>query len=598
MLRGVRVNNLRGIDLDLPTGQVIAITGRSGSGRSSLALGTLFAESQRRYIEAFSTKARRFLDRIERPDADQIDHLPPAIAVRNLPSGNAGSASTLASLTCLLDHIRLLYARAGEVFCPGCGARVRSDSAEQIAAAAEQLPDGQRYQVAFPVLLPADGVTVAPRTAAAGFGTPDSLPRVRAATREELLGEGFTRISLEEPVVLSAAAASATPLNPAGVRKAWVIVDRLVGGKSSPGRLTDSIEQALSAGEGTMALLLEPAEGTGNTAPTVAGNETVLLDGRQWEIWPWCRGMTCARCGYTCLQPEPNLFNFSSPAGACPKCEGTGSVRQMPAGRASQRKTSRGSTSARSGTRPTTPASAGQKASWQPCPACHGERLRPEARAIQIAGVNLPALCRQTASEVTDWLSSFSPEQPAGSRSDLQPVLQELTSRLNRLREAGLGYLPLSRSRAGLSTGETVRAGLVAALSSSMVNTLCVLEEPSAGLHPHDVPVVSRLIRQLQRAGNSVVMIEHHPQLIAEADYVVELGPGAGTNGGQVVAAGTLPQVLNLPETLTAASLANGKRSSSAAATPPAAPPQAGGPVSAGDVSPGRHWLKLRGART
>ena len=539
VLRGVRVNNLRDLNLAIPLGKWTVVTGRSGSGRASLVLGTLFAESRRRYIESFSTRSRRLLDRVERPDADLIENLPSAVLIRSGADSASRRRTSLAGLAQVLDHLRLLYVRQGVVVCPGCGGEVSDDTPARIAGVAAGIGAGLRYQVGFPVVLgePRAGESVD----AAGEQTErwGRWPRMARQSEAELRAAGFSRIVREETAVCGAGGAEKAGRDAAAAageqaETSWVIVDRLTGGAGSPGRVTESVETALEGGSGWMALLV------GADGPPVAGDgkreeQAVCLDGRWWTVLPFCRGMMCAGCGWMAEQPRPELLNAGSPAGACRECEGTGVARPLADRRRGRTRTRRGTTG---------------QAGPALCRACGGLRLRPEGLAVQLGGKSLPECCRMTSIEAGGFLRSVLGE--AAARADVRVVLSELESRLELLQDAGLEHVPLDRAADALSAGEAVRAELAGTLAANVVDTLCLLEEPSAGLHQRDMPVLVHQIRLLQERGNTVVAIDHDSQLLRAADRVIELGPGAGAEGGVVVAEGTAEELCDRVETLTA----------------------------------------------
>jgi excinuclease ABC subunit A len=448
-LRGIRVHNLKGVDLDLPLGRLTVISGVSGAGKSSLAFDTLYAEAQRRYLQSFSAYTRQFLERLDKPDADQIDSLPPAVAVtRSVPRGPRATAGTM---TEIVDYLRLLLARLGKIVCRQCGQEVRAHQTADVLATIQGLPAGTRFSVAFP-------------------GRPQDDPSGWADALKE---EGFVRVQIGE-AVFRLGEQELPALTPE--KKVWVLVDRLEAGKTPPERLTDSIETAFARGQGRLGLLTDA--------------EPALFD----------QHLVCPRCNLEYRPAEPRLLSFNDPLGACFICSGTGTNPQARA---------------------------------QVCPSCKGTRLNEDALAVRLAGRNIAELCALTVTELAAFCGALDlaeTDRPAG-----QVLLQQIRARLAYLDAVELGYLTLDRPAATLSTGEVQRVRLTAALGSNLVNALYVLDEPTAGLHPRDTGKLLQALRRLCEAGNTVVVVEHDPAVFAAADYQVDLGPGAGEEGGEIL---------------------------------------------------------------
>jgi excinuclease ABC subunit A len=447
-LRGVRVHNLKGVDVELPLRKLTVISGVSGAGKSSLAFDTIYAEAQRRYLQSFSAYTRQFLERLDKPDADQIGELPPAIAVgRATPFG---PRSTVGTITEIVDHLRLLFARAGTVVCRRCGREVRARGANDVIEAAGTLPTGTRFSVAFPSRREADADPAA----------------WAAALREE----GYLRLQIGASVFrLDEQVPPFTDQE-----SVWVLVDRLETGKIAAERLTDSVETAFARGEGRMALLLDGKE--------------LVFD----------RRLRCQSCGIDYPVPEPRLFSFNDPLGACPACSGTGMDPKI-----------KGAT----------------------CPACQGSRLGEQALNVRVGSRNLAEICRLEITKLAVFLGGL----------DLSGILAamvllgQIRRRLDSLAVLELGYLSLDRAATSLSAGEVQRLRLVAVLGSNLVNALYVLDEPSAGLHPRDTNKLIGVLHGLREAGNTVLLVEHDPAIFTACDYQVDLGPGAGEEGGEVV---------------------------------------------------------------
>ena len=614
-LRGVEVHNLKSVDLDLPHGRLICFCGVSGSGKSSLALDTLYAEGQRRYIESFSAYTRQFLQRLERPAAERIDGLPPAIAVTR-ESANQSSRATVGTSTETYDYLRLIFAKLGKVVCGNCQVEVARDTPVSVGKSLAALPEGAKFMVGFPVNREAD----------------DDLQDIAAALREQ----GFIRaIAQGRSVDLSAGESLLAEKG----SEFEVIVDRLAAGQASAERVQDSLESAFGNGEGGCCVYV--AADNGWTPPRAVSQRQTAIDGRSWWRLTFNDSMNCPACHGEYAAPEPKLFSFNSPLGACSECEGFGNIIDIdmdlvvPDGAKSL---------ADGAIAPwTTPAYAHELEellaladdygiptdvpfrdleqrhvqlirdgvpkrdfgglagffnwlerrkykmhirvflsrwrSYRQCPACEGARLRTEALAVQVGGENLAQIVRWKIDEAATYFSSLelSPWQQAVAGN----LLHEVQSRLEYLQAVGLGYLTLDRTLRTLSGGEAQRVALTSALGSSLVNMLYVLDEPSVGLHPRDVERLNLAVTQLRDRGNTVVVVEHEESMIRLADEVVEVGPGAGEQGGRVVFQGPTSKLLDEPTTLTGQYLAR----------------QRGLTTPQRRRAPEHGWIRLAGAR-
>jgi excinuclease ABC subunit A len=492
-LRGVRVHNLKDVDLDLPLRRLTVFTGVSGSGKSSLAFDTLYAEAQRRYLQSFSAYTRQFLERLDKPDAERLDNLPPAVAVgqRFLTRGRR---ATVGSMTEVIEYLRLLFARTGVVVCHRCGQEVRASSTADVLAAVDQMPAGTRFLVAFP-------------------GRPEAGADAEAwaATLRE---EGFLRVQVGGQV-FRLGEENLPPITEQD--RAWVLVDRLEAGKVSPERLTDALETAFARGHGRLALLTDDRE--------------LLFDQR----------LLCPRCEIEYPAPEPRLFSFSDPLGACPHCQGTG-LAEAERGR-------RG---------PKAPDSAnGSDDSQALCPACHGARLNELALSVRVGGKTVADLAAMTIADLAGFCEAL--ELPERHRAAGRVLLEQVRARLGYLRAVELGYLSLDRPADTLSTGEAQRVRLTTALGSNLVSALYVLDEPTAGLHPRDTESLMAALRRLRDAGNTLVVVEHDPEVFRAADNLVDLGPGAGEEGGRLVYAGPPAGVAACPDSVTGAYLSGAR---------------------------------------
>jgi len=616
-LRGVAVHNLKQVDLDLPAGKWITFCGVSGSGKSSLAFDTLYAEGQRRFLESFSPSARQFWQRLERPQVTRIDGLRPAVAIAQHQAPPHGRA-TVGTATELNDYLRLLCAKLGRLVCPTCEVEVRPDSPPSIARALDTLPPRLRFQLAFPVPIFAE----------------DDLSEVAEKLREQ----GFQRAIWEEQT-RELSSPGPWPPGPAGATLE-VVVDRLTTG-GPPARLLDSLETAFAQGRGRAILYLE--DGAISTPPPeefFLRAESRTVDKKLWQRLVCRKSPRCPRCQRDFPPPEPALFHFHSPLGACPRCEGLGTVedwewerivpdprKSLAAGAVIPWTTSpydsefpkilRAAEAAGLPTRAPlgswserdraallngVPASGfaglcsffSELSARKPtaavraylarfrgellCPACQGGRLRPESLAYRLSGKNFVEIVHQKVEELRAWFASLTwgPGQDTLAKLPGAQVL----ARLRYLQEVGLGYLTLDRPLHTLSGGEFQRVALTRALGSSLVDALYVLDEPSLGLHPHDTERLVLAIRRLRDRGNTVIVVEHEEALLRAADQIVEIGPGAGDQGGKVVFQGTLPEMLVAPQSVTGDFL-SGRRGRHALKRRP----QSHG------------WLQLRGAR-
>ncbi len=587
-LRGVRVHNLRSIDLDVPRHQLIVVCGVSGSGKTSLALDTLYAEGQRRYIESFSAYTRQFLDQFEKPAADRIDGIPPSIAVTRGPAAKS-SRSTVGTTTELADYSRLLFAKIGEIRCHQCGCVVRADTPQSVAEQVRNLPDGQRLLLAFPRHL--------------------ASAQEAEALSAELREDGFVRViaqgrlrnlSAEEPLC------AASDLPEAGTATVLVVVDRLTAGQTSLERLVDSIETAFAKGTGRCTVLLERS-----AAAAGDGSAVVMVDERPWQMLAFSESLRCEPCGLDYPALEPRLLSFNSPLGACPACEGFGNIIDidMELVVPDPRKTIREGAIAPWNSpayahelaelmalaqdyqlpldvpfRDLTPTQVllvqegvperdfgglrgffqwlerrkykmhlrvflSRWRSYRTCPSCGGDRLRKEAVSVRVGQRNIAEVSRLKIREARRFFRSLnlapSQQRIAGM------ILQQIDARLGYLEAVGLDYLTLDRTTRTLSGGEAQRVALTSALGSSLVNMLYVLDEPSVGLHPRDVGRLIDAVRGLRNRHNTVVVVEHEEAMLRAADHLIEVGPAAGERGGEVVFEGSLADMLDSPASLT-----------------------------------------------
>lgn len=602
-VHGARQNNLKNLDIDIPLHELVVVTGVSGSGKSSLVFDTLYAEGQRRYVETFSPYARQFLDRMDKPAVDRVDGIPPAIAIDQTNPVRT-SRSTVGTMTELNDHLKLLYARAAQLYCRQCGKLVRRDSAQSIhedaMARAAQAGDPRVY-ITFPVIVPKNFK--------------------EAEVRKMLEGQGYTRVHERAGDTLE------------------VVQDRLRLGNSERARVMESLETALRMGRGRVSL-------------------HVVDDGenpKSVDRWRYSTDLHCADCDIHYRDPVPSLFSFNSPVGACETCRGFGRIIGIDYGLVVPDETK---TLAGGAVKPWQTKSYKEcqddlvkfakkrdipldtawyqlndeqrkwviegEGKWEkkvwygarrffewletkaykmhvrvllsryraytPCDACGGSRLKPEALLWRIEGRNIHDLMLLSLDKSRAFFEALKLPAPLDEAADL--LLSEVRARFAYLCEVGLGYLTLDRQSRTLSGGEVQRINLTTALGTSLVNTLFVLDEPSIGLHPRDMQRVTQVMHRLRDAGNSLVVVEHDPQIMLAADRLLDMGPGAGERGGEIVAFDTPAKIRANPKSLTGQYLSGAKVVAPRAAPAPKAeknePPKA-------RMVPSQKAIKLRG---
>jgi excinuclease ABC subunit A len=599
IVRGARTHNLKNVDLAIPARSLVVMTGVSGSGKSSLAFDTIYAEGQRRYVESLSAYARQFLERMEKPDVDAIEGICPAIAIRQKNSIR-NPRSTVGTTTEIHDYLRLLYARVGRTFCRGCGREVVRETAEVVARQLATLPEGTRLLLGFEMPV----IATEPMTPATGMvetdeedpedavddGTPQpSLPDMVdpiAETLAALRRKGFGRLLVDNETV------TLEDVDPAAIQDRGVlqvIVDRLKIGEDVLTRLTDSIETAYAEGGGAAFAIEVPADG--GIGPRREFSER----------------FECRPCGIQYEIPQPRLFSFNNPFGACPVCHGFGNVIELdmdlvvpdqsksiqqnaiepwskPHYRAQLAELKRAAK--QHGVRLDVPWSAltedekrfvvegdeGIKAFFRwlerkkykvhvrvflsryrgylTCPECAGARLRREARDVRVGERTIDAVSALTVHEAERFFAGL--ELSEKESAIAEKVLAEIRRRLGFLRDVGLDYLTLDRLSSTLSGGESQRINLATSLGSALVDTLYVLDEPSIGLHSRDNERLITILRKLRDQGNTVLVVEHDADMIRVADTVVDMGLGAGEQGGRVIYNGSFAGLLNEPRSLTA----------------------------------------------
>jgi len=562
ILRGVRVHNLKNINLDIPLYKLIVVTGVSGSGKSSLAFDTLYAEGQRRYIESLSSYARQFLERMDKPDADLIDGITPAIAIQQ-KAATKNPRSTVATVTEIHDFLRVLFARIGTIHCLKCGQPVRRDTIDGIIETLFKLPAARKALISF------------------------SWPLEKGTAL--LKKEGFFRAIHDDDVV---------DLEKARLKKKGAVdifVDRVALAPEERERLADSLELAFKKGEGRVKVRTE-------------GGREFLFSDRQ----------ECKPCQILYEEPFPNLFSFNSPQGACPACHGFGDLAVLdedkiipdknksleagavepwtkPVSRWWMKELLR---EAKKRGIPTQAPYKSLKPDWQrfvrdgggdysgikgffdwlqtkkykvqvrvflsryrkyvPCPSCRGTRLNPRALSVKVGGRSIADVTRMTVREASSFFQSL--KLSPFEHQVAEKLVAEIQNRLKFLLEVGLDYITLDRMTFTLSGGEAQRINLAAALSASLVGTLFVLDEPSIGLHARDNHRLVEILKSLKEIGNTVLVVEHDPEIIKSTEYLIDLGPKAGDAGGEVLFSGPMTKFLRKRDSLTAQYLRGEKK--------------------------------------
>jgi excinuclease ABC subunit A len=575
-LRGVRQNNLKNFDLDLPLGKLIVFTGLSGSGKSSLAFDTLFAEGQRRYIETFSPYARQFLDRMDKPKVDSIEGIPPAIAIEQRNTVKS-TRSTVGTMTEIVDYTKLFWPHLAQLFCRNCGELVQKDSPQRIWEVVRETNKGTEVFITFDLPL------------SDKFSFEESLALIAKQGYQRLL-VGSEYVRLED---VASKLGGSTP------KLVTVLQDRVKVSDENRSRFIEACEQAYHFGKGHLA---------------IRGAKTKLFSNK----------FHCADCNLEYREPSAALFSFNHPIGACPTCRGFGRIitidynaaipdrsKTLAGGAVNPWQTGQGAESqddlAKFAKTRHVPMDVpfeklpqkfqdwvingdpgygkdeahrwpkfwyGVKGyfkwleskaykmhvrvllsryrSYQTCPDCHGARFQPDSLLYRLQGKSVGDFYKLTVREALEFVNAIAGTRKHLKRTDpINLALHEVCSRLGYLDDVGLGYLTLDRSTRSLSGGETERVNLTTCLGSCLVNTLFVLDEPSVGLHPRDTERLVKIVERLRSVGNTVVVVEHEAGVIRAADLVVDIGPGHGESGGHVVFQGTVPELLQSKESLT-----------------------------------------------
>ena len=593
VIRGARVNNLKNINVEIPRDKLVILTGLSGSGKSSLAFDTIYAEGHRRFVESLSSYARMFIGQMDKPDVDMIDGLSPAISI-DQKTTSKNPRSTVGTVTEIYDYLRLLYARIGVPHCPVCGAEIRKQSTDTIIDRIMELKEGERFMVLAPIV------------------------RAQKGRHEKVFADakkgGYVRVrvngnmyDLSEEIILDKNKKHSIE----------IVVDRLVMREDIRSRLGDSVETALSLADGHLIIVTVPREG-------------------EAEELEFSQSYACEKHGISFGELEPRMFSFNNPAGACPHCAGLGEMRRLavdrliPDKRLSLRQGAINvngfktmeeqswngplflAVGERFGFDIDTPVEKFSKEAYDvlmngsgneiydihrwfaneehhqkvrfdgvikmmenriamgnsdeyyeqfieeaPCPVCNGKRLCPNSLAVTVGGINIDDFCAKSVEKALDFINEFKPE---GSEKLISSeIIKEIKARLGFLSSVGLEYLTLNRKAGTLSGGEAQRIRLATQIGSALVGVLYILDEPSIGLHQRDNSKLIGTLKNLRDIGNTVIVVEHDEETMEESDYIVDIGPGAGIHGGEIVACGTPEEIKKNENSVTGAFL-SGRR--------------------------------------
>ena len=584
-IKGARENNLKNIDLTIPRDKLVVLTGLSGSGKSSLAFDTIYAEGQRRYVESLSSYARMFLGQMEKPDVDYIDGLSPAISI-DQKTTSKNPRSTVGTVTEIYDYLRLLWARVGTPHCPICGKEIKQQTIDQIIDQVLALPEATRIQVMAPVIRGKKGE--------------------HAKIFEDARRSGYVRCRVDG---IAYDLSEEIKLEKNKKHNIEIVVDRLVIREDIARRLTDSVEVASNLAGGLVVI-------------NVVGEDRDIL---------FSQNYACEDCGVSIEELTPRMFSFNNPFGACPTCTGLGSQLKVdpdliipnknlsilegaitasgwnniksdgisrmyfdalakkyrfkldtpvkdlpkevldvilygtkgeeltlhydqPRGKGTLHQAFEGICNNLERRYKETQSDAVRKEledcmSQSPCPTCHGRRLRRESLAVTVGGIDIDTFCHKSVTEALEFMEHL--ELTETQQMIAAQILKEIKNRLGFLRSVGLQYLTLSRSAASLSGGESQRIRLATQIGSSLMGVLYILDEPSIGLHQRDNDKLLKTLQDLRDLGNTLLVVEHDEDTMRSADYIVDVGPGAGVHGGEIVAAGTPEEVMKIPGSIT-----------------------------------------------
>jgi excinuclease ABC subunit A len=607
IVKGAKVHNLKNITVEIPLNSLTVVTGVSGSGKSSLAFDTLYAEGQRRYIASLSAYARQFLERIDRPDVEDIEGICPALAIRQ-KNYSRNPRSTVGTVTEINDYLRLLFARIGVTYCHGCGRKVEKDTPQSIADFAMSLPQGQRFYLCMRLALGPSGQTEEASSRSRKNISPAKPEDRLAMILPGLQQQGFVRLMIDGELVDLPDAVDA--LRKSRRKEVHVVVDRLIVREDIRKRLVDSIEVCSRESEGHIELLL-----LSDTPAELKRMLEIRHPHIRWMSHPagaliaFSEAFECQLCHISYQEPEPRLFSFNNPFGACPECQGFGNTLTVDFDLIVPDKTK---SLAEGAIHPWTkpryrglqnrliqfaqreriavdapwnelPEEARDKITngragfpgilgffdylerkkykmhvrifisryrgYATCLSCRGDRLRQEARDVRVGSQSISEIARMTIAQAAAFFAhlDLSPQQI----SIADRILSEIRQRLDLLVRVGLDYIALDRLSSSLSGGESQRIQLATSLGSTLVGALYVLDEPSIGLHPRDSRRLVEILQSLKTLGNTVLVVEHDPEIMKSADHVIDLGPRAGENGGEVVFQGSYPSLLNDARSLT-----------------------------------------------
>ncbi len=594
VIRGARVNNLKNIDVEIPRDKLVILTGLSGSGKSSLAFDTIYAEGHRRFVESLSSYARMFIGQLDKPDVDMIDGLSPAISI-DQKTTSKNPRSTVGTVTEIYDYLRLLYARIGVPHCPICGTEIRKQSVDTIIDRIMQLQDGERFMVLAPIV------------------------RAQKGRHEKVFSDakksGYVRARVDGNMY---ELSEEITLDKNKKHDIEIVVDRLVKREDMRSRLADSVETALSLADGHLLVLTVPRDG----------------DGEELEF---SQSYACEKHGISFGELEPRMFSFNNPAGACPHCAGLGDMRRIAVDRLIPNRM----LSLRQGAIAVNGFKTMEEQSWNgplfmavgekfgfdmdtpiekfspkaydvlmngsgseiydirrwfaneehhqkvrfegivkmmenrismgnsdeyyeqfieeaPCPKCDGKRLCPNSLAVTVGGINIHDFCAKSVENGLDFINEL---QLEGSDKIISSeIIKEIKSRLGFLKSVGLEYLTLSRKAGTLSGGEAQRIRLATQIGSALVGVLYILDEPSIGLHQRDNSKLIQTLKKLRDIGNTVIVVEHDEETMDESDYIVDIGPGAGIHGGEIVACGTPEEIKKNENSITGEYLSGRKQ--------------------------------------
>ena len=594
VIRGARVNNLKNINLEIPRDQLVILTGLSGSGKSSLAFDTVYAEGHRRFVESLSSYARQFLGQMDKPDVDLIEGLSPAIAI-DQKTTSRNPRSTVGTVTEIYDYLRLLYARIGIPHCPICGKEIRRQSTDTIIDKIMEFPTGERFMILAPVVRAQKGMH----------------EKVFASAKKS----GYVRVRVDGSIY---DISEEIKLDKNKKHTVEIVVDRLVMKEELRPRVSDSVENALRLADGHLIVSTVPREG-----------EPQELE--------FSQSYACEEHNISFGDLEPRMFSFNNPAGACPHCAGLGEMRRIAVDRLipDERLSLRQGAIAVNGFKTMeeqswngplfievgkrygfdvdTPINQYSKEAYEvllngsgnelydverwfggeahrqktrfeglvkmienrmtqsgndeyyeqfveeaPCPVCHGKRLSPNYLAVTVGGINIDEFCRLSIAKALDFINHFEPD---GMEKVISAeIIKEIKARLGFLVSVGLEYLTLARKSGSLSGGEAQRIRLATQIGSALVGVLYILDEPSIGLHQRDNSKLIATLKKLRDLGNTVIVVEHDEETMMESDYLIDIGPGAGIHGGEIVAAGTPQEVMAHPHSITGAYLSGKKQ--------------------------------------